>query len=135
MLDGDYIPENIIENHDFSKGLQSWKPNCCDGFVVSGKSASYDGIDANSGENFVVISNRTECWQGLEQDITSQISVGSTYTLSAHVRVWGHSLQGSTGVQATLKLEYTDSDTTYLPVGRCLFYLTSPLRSSDQLLM
>lgn len=118
VLERGYVPENIVENHDFSGGLQSWKPNSCNGYVVCGESAPYDGIEANSGENFVVISNRTECWQGLEQDITNRISVGSTYDVSVLVRVWGPSLQGSTGVQATLKLEYTDSDTAYLFVGR-----------------
>lgn len=118
VLERGYVPENIVENHDFSGGLQSWKPNSCNGYVVCGESALYDGIKANSGENFVVISNRTECWQGLEQDITNRISVGSTYDVSVLVRVWGPSLQGSTGVQATLKLEYTDSDTAYLFVGR-----------------
>ncbi|XP_043713529.1 endo-1,4-beta-xylanase 1-like isoform X1 [Telopea speciosissima] len=109
--------DNIILNFDFSQGLQSWHPNCCDGYVVSGESGYLNAISANSGGRYAVITNRKECWQGLEQDITSRVSPGFSYTVSACVRVLGP-LHGSTGVQATLKLEYPDSATSYLFVGR-----------------
>ncbi|XP_043711420.1 endo-1,4-beta-xylanase 1-like isoform X2 [Telopea speciosissima] len=108
---------NIILNSDFSQGLQCWHPNCCDGYVVSEESGYLNGVSANSGGRYAVITNRKECWQGLEQDITIRVSPGSTYTVSACVRVLGP-LHGSTGVQATLRLEFPDSATSYLFVGR-----------------
>lgn len=108
---------NVILNHDFSEGLHSWHANCCDGFVVSADSAYSKGLPADSAGNYAVVSNRRECWQGLEQDITSRVSLDSTYLVSAHVGVSGL-LEGSADVLATLKLEYQDSSTSYLFVGR-----------------
>lgn len=106
---------NIILNHDFSGGLHSWHPNCCDGFVVSADSGHPEAKSA--GNNYAVVNNRKECWQGLEQDITGRISPGSTYMVSACVGVSGP-LQGSADVLATLKLEYQGSATNFLLIGR-----------------
>lgn len=107
---------NIIINHDFSEGLHSWHPNCCDGFVVSAESGPL-GYLAKPGGNYAIVSNRKECWQGLEQDITSRVSPGSTYSVSACVGASGP-MQGSADVLATLKLEYRDSATSYLFIGK-----------------
>lgn len=108
---------NIILNHDFSEELHMWHPNCCDGFVVSANSDYPKGISEKSVGNYAVVTNRKECWQGLEQDITARVSPGSTYTVSADVGVSGP-LQGSADVLATLKLEYRGTGTSYLFVGR-----------------
>jgi hypothetical protein len=75
-----------------------------------------------------VVTNRKECWQGLEQDITARVFPGSTYTVSACVGVSGP-LHGSADVLATLKLEYrakgtgffgfiNTTRTSYLSIGR-----------------
>ncbi|XP_057721324.1 endo-1,4-beta-xylanase 1-like [Arachis stenosperma] len=108
---------NILLNHDFSGGLDSWHVNCCDGYVVSAEEVSQLGISMETDGNCAVITSRKECWQGLEQDITSRISIGSTYIVSALVGISGL-FQGSNDVQATLKLEYHDSATSYLFIGR-----------------
>lgn len=97
---------NILLNHDFSRGLNSWHLNSCTGHVISAL-----------GANCAVITDRKECWQGLEQDITDRISTGYTYTVLACVGVSSVS-QGSSDVLATLKLEYHDSATSYLFIGR-----------------
>ncbi|KAB2023579.1 hypothetical protein ES319_D06G028800v1 [Gossypium barbadense] len=110
---------NIIVNHDFSNGLHSWHTNCCNGFVVSaecgdrGKPLS----SLRSSGNYAVVTNRTKCWQGLEQDITSRVLPGSTYSVSACVGVSGP-LSGSTDVLATLKLENHGSATSYMLIGK-----------------
>ncbi|KAK4781636.1 hypothetical protein SAY86_015738 [Trapa natans] len=103
---------NIINNHDFSQGLHSWHPNCCESFVVSAERDSNE-----SGSCYAVVKNRRECWQGLEQDITDRVSLGSTYSVSACVGVSG-SIDGSTDIIATLKLEYADSATSYMFIGK-----------------
>lgn len=108
---------NIIANHDFSSGLHSWHSNSCNGFVVSSEFGNPGGMSAKSGGNYAVVTNRTECWQGLEQDITGRISPGSTYSVSACVGVSGP-LSGSTDVLATLKLENHGSATSYLFIGK-----------------
>lgn len=108
---------NVIVNHDFSQGLHSWHLNCCDGFVVSPESGYNEGMPAKPCGTYAVIRSRKECWQGLEQDITSKVSPGTTYTVSASVGVSGP-LNGFTDVLATLRLEYKDSGTKYLFIGR-----------------
>lgn len=108
---------NIIVNHNFSNGLHSWHANCCDAFL-SVKDAS-----PKSCKIHVVVTNRTQNWQGLEQDITHKISPGSTYTVSARVGVSGSKLQGDAKVIATLKLEYKNSGTKYINVARCAFFI------------
>ena len=108
---------NIIENHDFCRGLHPWYTNCCQGYVASGESGLLSGITANTGGSYAVVTTRTECWQGLEQDITGKVTVGTAHNVLAYVRVRG-SLQGPAEVQATLKLEYPNSDINYLSIGR-----------------
>lgn len=108
---------NIIQNHDFSEGLHSWRANSCTAHVASSDSNNTKVAAAKSAGSYAVVANRTECWQGLEQDITSKISLGSMYSVSACVGVSGP-LQGSADVLATLKLEYQDSETTYCFIGR-----------------
>ncbi|KAI4388645.1 hypothetical protein MLD38_000956, partial [Melastoma candidum] len=109
-------PGNIVLNHDFSEGLRSWDSNCCEGFVVAGDAVS-DGKAAASGGCYVVVTKRKECWQGLEQDITSRVSPGSTYSVSANVGVSGP-LAGSADVSATLRLDFHDAETKYHFIGR-----------------
>ncbi|XP_071710080.1 endo-1,4-beta-xylanase 1-like [Rutidosis leptorrhynchoides] len=97
---------NIIQNYDFSKGMHSWYTNCCDGIVVSPDTAS---------NRYAIVANRKEHWQGLEQDITSQVSSGVTYTVCARV---GVSAPQHVDVIATLKLEYHGSETKYMTITR-----------------
>ncbi|CAI0464243.1 unnamed protein product [Linum tenue] len=101
---------NIIVNHDFSQGLQSWHPNSCEGFVVSS--------DSDNPGLLAVVSNRTERWQGLEQDITSKVSPGLTYSVSALVGISGPTEGSSEEALATLKLEHTGSGANYMLVGK-----------------
>ncbi|GJN40457.1 hypothetical protein PR202_gb29672 [Eleusine coracana subsp. coracana] len=111
--------ENIISNFDFSKGLHPWNPICCHAYVASEWSGFLDGIRGNSGENYAVVSKRTEFWQGLEQDITDRVSVGASYAVSAFVRVNGN-VQGQVEVKGTLRLQNPDGSTHYNPVGSVL---------------
>ncbi|KAL6212323.1 hypothetical protein ACLB2K_017543 [Fragaria x ananassa] len=114
MVNSSIRGTNIIVNHDFCGGLHSWHPNCCEGYVVSADSGH---PQANSAGNYVVVTNRKECWQGLEQEITGRVSPGSTYLVSASVGVSGP-LEGCVDVLATVKMECQGSETTYSLVGR-----------------
>ncbi|KAK6940319.1 Glycoside hydrolase family 10 domain [Dillenia turbinata] len=114
---------NIILNPDFSSGLHCWHPNCCDGFVVSDDTDCHPGVSAESMGRYAVVTNRKECWQGLEQDITGRISPGLTYAVSACVGISGPHHE-SADVLATLKLEYHHSATSYLFIGRLFIFLS-----------
>uniref|UniRef100_A0A0V0IIT8 Putative ovule protein n=1 Tax=Solanum chacoense TaxID=4108 RepID=A0A0V0IIT8_SOLCH len=100
---------NTILNHDFSYGLYLWNPNCCEAFVVP--AGYHKGLAA------AIVTNRKECWHGLEQDITSKVSEGSTYTVSACVGASGTS-QGSVEVLATLKLVHENSQMKFIFNGK-----------------
>ncbi|KAH0683853.1 hypothetical protein KY289_021605 [Solanum tuberosum] len=100
---------NIILNHDFSYGLYLWNPNCCEAFVVP--AGYHKGLAA------AIVTNRKECWHGLEQDITSKVSEGSTYTVSACVGASG-TFQGSAEVLATLKLVHENSQMKFIFIGK-----------------
>lgn len=108
---------NIISNCNFSEGLHLWHPICCHAYVASQWSGFLDGIRGNSGENYAVVSKRTEFWQGLEQDITDRVSTGTAYAVSAYVRVYGN-IHGKVEVKATLRLQNPDESTHYSSVGR-----------------
>ncbi|XP_058217199.1 endo-1,4-beta-xylanase 1-like isoform X4 [Rhododendron vialii] len=101
------VASNIIVNHDFSRGLDSWHPNCCHAFVVS----------AEPGRNHVVVTNRKEPWQGLEQDISGKVTAGPNYRVCARVGISGP-IQSSAVVTATLRLEFRHSPTTYMFIGK-----------------
>ncbi|KAF7141452.1 hypothetical protein RHSIM_Rhsim06G0066700 [Rhododendron simsii] len=101
------VASNIIVNHDFSRGLDSWHPNCCHAFVVP----------AEPGRNHVVVTNRKEPWQGLEQDISGKVTAGPNYRVCARVGISGP-IQSSAVVTATLRLEFHHSPTTYMFIGK-----------------
>jgi hypothetical protein len=113
------IMENILLNSDFSEDLCSWHPNGCHAFVAVEGSGYHNGIRPHSGSKYAVLTNRTQSWQGLEQDLTENIGVGTKYVVNAHVRVHGE-LHEPVGVQATLKLEDEGSSTNYRSVARIL---------------
>ena len=108
---------NIISNHDFSCGLEPWVPNCCHAYVASKESGFLNGVKPNSGENYAVVTQRSEWWQGLEQDITAKVTFGAIHDVSAYIGVYGV-LHEPAEVKATLKFENSDSSTGYLSIGR-----------------
>ncbi|KAF3626300.1 putative lipase-like isoform 2 [Capsicum annuum] len=82
--------------------------NCCNAFVVPACSGNYKGVTEDVGCSYIVVTNRTECCQGLEQDITSKISAGCVYTVSARAGV-SVTFHGSIDVQASLRLVYQNA--------------------------
>jgi hypothetical protein len=108
---------NIILNCNFSEGLHSWRPIHCHAYVASQWSGFLDGIKGSSGENYAVVSKRTQQWQGLEQDITDRVSTGTAYSVSAYVRVDGN-IHGTAEVKATLRLQNPDEPAHYSSIGR-----------------
>ncbi|KAG0460254.1 hypothetical protein HPP92_023382 [Vanilla planifolia] len=108
---------NIIFNHEFSDSLQFWHAICCHAYVASIKSGLFHGIPAKLGESYAVVTHRTQCWQGLEQDITERVTSGTKYNVLAIICVHGN-FSEATGVQATLRLENPGFATDYLCIGR-----------------
>lgn len=135
MKDLDTRPaNNIVLNHDFSGGLNLWHPNCCNAFVAPSEPRFPESHPPKLSGSFAVITDRKQCWQGLEQDITDRVSAGSTYTVCAWVAISG-AIQGDVNVQATLKLDQDLSSPSYLCIGRYIIYLFCiALSAGEQLL-
>ncbi|KAL0449800.1 UNVERIFIED_CONTAM: Endo-1,4-beta-xylanase 1 [Sesamum latifolium] len=116
---------NIILNHDFCWGLHLWQRNSnhCNAFVVP------LGLSSNARGRFAVITNRTEFWQGLEQDLTGRVSAGSTYKVCAWVGISG-AVGAVADVKATLKILYKTSPLTYLVIGTLLILLQAAISDS-----
>lgn len=137
MDSGSRSATNIVLNRDFSGGLRSWHPNCCKAHVASPGPHYPESL---SRVGFSVITNRTESWQGLEQDIAARISAGSTYTVCAWVAISG-GIQSDSNVEATLKCkrQQSDHDPEYLCIGRYyilfLFSIALSARESIYLLI
>ncbi|CAL9238291.1 unnamed protein product [Arabidopsis halleri] len=113
---------NVIVNHDFSSGMHSWHPNCCEAFVVTAESnVSHGVLDRSKSGSYIAVTNRKETWQGLEQDITSRVKPCCLYKVSATVAVSGPS-QGLVEVMATLKLENGQSHTNYQFIAKTCVY-------------
>lgn len=93
--------------------MHSWHANCCKAYVVTTESnVSHSVIDPSKCGSYVVVTNRKETWQGLEQDIKSRVKPSCLYKVSATVAVSGP-VQGLVDVMATLKLENKESPTNY----------------------
>jgi hypothetical protein len=109
---------NIVMNGDFFAGIEPWYPNGCEAFVVSSDPFSSEVMSADSSSGgYVVVTNRKETWQGLEQDITTRVASGMNYTVSTCVGVSGP-FNESAEVLSTVRLEHEDSPTEYLCIGK-----------------
>jgi hypothetical protein len=111
------VMENILSNSDFSEGLHLWQPNSCHAFVAAEGSGYHYGVRPHSGSTYAILTHRTQSWQGLEQDITEKVTLGTEYFVAAYVRVHGE-VHEPIGVQVTLKLEEEGSSTNYLSIAR-----------------
>jgi len=111
------VMENIVSNSDFSEGLHLWQPNSCHAFVAVEGSGYHYGVRPHSGSSYAVLTHRTQSWQGLEQDITENVTLGTEYFITAYVRVHGE-VHEPVGVKATLKFEEESSSTNYVSIAR-----------------
>ncbi len=108
---------NVLVNPTFGTGVQGWSGLCCK--VMHSGSQGWKGIMGPRGKPFAIASDRTEGWQGIQQDITALVQPNETYLVIAMVRIEGKSHEGA-DVSATVRLEYGGSNTRYLSVGRCV---------------
>lgn len=106
---------NVLVNPTFSTGVQGWSGICCK--VVHSGSHGWKGISGPRGKPFAIASDRTEGWQGIQQDITPLVQPNVTYLVTAMVRTQGKPHEGA-DVLATVRLEYGGSNTRYVSVGR-----------------
>lgn len=108
---------NLLKNHDFSKGMEFWFPNCCKWRVVTSAIGDKEGMYDKAGGPYAVVYDRTQQWQSLNQDITHKVLPGVEYIVSARVGISGP-CDGFTNVVATLRLENGEPQPKYQFIGR-----------------
>jgi len=73
---------NILTNPGFEGGLTGWTEFGSGLSLSTGSSSPYP----HSGSYRLQISNRTEWWMGIQQDVADKMVIGATYTVSGWVR-------------------------------------------------
>ncbi|HBG26442.1 MAG: hypothetical protein A2Y10_09990 [Planctomycetes bacterium GWF2_41_51] len=95
---------NILTNPGFESGTTGWTSRSCSISAVS--SPVYNG--SQSGRAY----NRTATWNGIQQDMLNKMIIGSTYQISARLRI-----SASSGTVKITVQKKVDGVTTYANVA------------------
>ncbi|XP_020093209.1 uncharacterized protein LOC109713503 [Ananas comosus] len=108
--DGD---ENIIVNPNFDDGLNNWSGRGCN--IVLHDSMGDGKVLPLNGKYFVAATNRTQNWNGIQQDITGGVQRKLLYEVTATVRIFGN--VSTSDVRATLYVQTPNGRDQYIGVG------------------
>ena len=98
----------ILVNANFEAGLDSWEGR-------GDASVTLETTEINSGINSVLVSERTDGWHGIQQNITGLLSVDQTYIISAWVKLAN---VDSSDLKLSLQLTQ-DGSTNWLTPANC----------------
>jgi endo-1,4-beta-xylanase len=97
---------NLLKNPGFENGTEGWADRSCTIEAVT--------TPVHSGAKCVKVSGRTETWQGIKQSLLGIATNGTTYKISAWVR-----LENADSDTVTISIEQTDnSGTSYKNVAK-----------------
>lgn len=82
-----------------------------------------------SGKHFASATERTQNWNGIQQDITGRVQRKLVYELSAVVRIYGNNVT-SANVQATLWVQTPDLREQYIGIAKLVFLISSRTKAS-----
>ncbi|XP_048226932.1 endo-1,4-beta-xylanase 3 isoform X1 [Ricinus communis] len=106
--------DNIILNPRFGDGLNNWSSKGC---KIELHESMVDGkIIPQSGKVFASATERTEKWNGIEQEITGRVLHHVAYQVTAVVRIYSDNVT-SAAVQATLWVQEQDLREEYLAIA------------------
>lgn len=112
---GDDGDENIILNPTFEDGLNNWSGRGCK--AVLHDSMADGKITPQSGKCFAAATERTQTWNGIQQDITPRIKRKLAYEVTAVVRIYGNNVT-SANVRATLWVQTPDKREQYIGISK-----------------
>ncbi|CAM6086771.1 unnamed protein product [Calypogeia fissa] len=104
----------LVQNSGFTDGLKGWRAKNCNIYVS--ESLENGRILPSTGKFFAVAGNRTEGWQGIEQEITGRIEESMHYTVTCQVRIRGNVAEAH--VLATLYLKGMDNKDQYITLAK-----------------
>lgn len=107
--------DNIIQNPRFDNGLINWSGRGCK--IVLNNSMADGKILPQSGKYFSSTANRTQNWNGIQQEITGRVQMKHAYEVVAAVSIFGNNISIA-DVRATLWVQTADLRDQYIGIAR-----------------
>ncbi|CAI0464240.1 unnamed protein product [Linum tenue] len=104
---------NIILNPRFEDGLKNWSAKGCR--VELHESMADGKIVPQSGKLFVSATDRTETWNGIEQELTGRVQREVAYGVTAIARIYGNVTAAT--LQLTLWVQEQDRREEYISIA------------------
>ncbi|KAI4316566.1 hypothetical protein L6164_024538 [Bauhinia variegata] len=106
--------DNIIINPKFDDGLNNWSGRGC---KIALHDSMGDGkILPASGKFFASATERTQSWNGIQQEITGRVQRKLVYEVTALVRIYGNNVT-TADVRATLWVQAPDLREQYIGIA------------------
>lgn len=113
--------ENIILNPRFDDDLKNWSGRGCK--IVLHDSMGNGKVLPQSGKFFASATERTQSWNGIQQDITGRVQRKLAYDVAAVVRVFGSNIT-TTDVRATVWVQTPNSREQYIGISKLVTLLS-----------
>ncbi|XP_057791605.1 endo-1,4-beta-xylanase 1-like isoform X2 [Salvia miltiorrhiza] len=104
---------NIIQNSTFDNGLNGWSGRGCK--IVLHDSMADGKVLPMTGKFFASTADRTDYWNGIQQEITGRVQRKLAYEVTALVRLSGTSVT-TADVRATLWVQAADLREQYIGI-------------------
>lgn len=111
--------ENLVVNPNFEDGLNNWSGRSCK--IVCHDSMADGKIVPQSGKAFAAATERTQNWNGIQQEITGKVERKRVYEATAVVRIYGNNVTSAT-VQATLWVQNPNQRDQYIGIAKLVFF-------------
>lgn len=105
-------------NPNFEDGLNNWSGRSCK--IVLHDSMADGKIVPESGKVFASATERTQNWNGIQQEITGKVQRKRVYEATAVVRIYGSNVTTAT-VQATLWVQNPNQRDQYIGISTLVF--------------
>lgn len=113
ITDGD-VNDNIILNPSFEDGLNNWSGRGCK--ILIHDSMGDGTVLPLSGSHFASATERTQTWNGIQQEITARVQRKLAYEVTAVVRLFGSSAPSD--VRATVYVQAPNGHEQYISVAK-----------------
>ncbi|KAK4796586.1 hypothetical protein SAY86_028912 [Trapa natans] len=107
--------QNIIINPNFEDGTNKWSGRGCK--IILHDSMNGGKILPKTGKYFASASERTQTWNGIQQDITANIKRKLAYQVTSLVRIFSKNTSSSADVRVTLYVQMPDLREQYIGVA------------------
>jgi hypothetical protein len=112
--------ENIILNPRFEDGINNWSGRGCK--IVLHDSIGDGKIVPLSGKYFVAATERTQNWNGVQQEISGRVQRKLAYDVTAVVRIFGNNVTSS-DVRVTLWVQTPNRREQYIGIAKLVIFL------------